>query len=135
MSVDAGDGREQELRTPETKKPTGGGWLSVQLILGGPGRNRTTDTRIFNPLLYRLSYQAKEENYSRLEKECKGAKAFFRKMPGWVARFPAPAVSGATLATANICIRIKNHLPVRVFFSIKNGRIVAFIYWIQRKTS
>jgi hypothetical protein len=25
---------------------------------GGPGRNRTTDTRIFNPLLYRLSYQA-----------------------------------------------------------------------------
>ncbi len=32
--------------------------------LGGPGRNRTTDTRIFNPLLYRLSYQAKEVNYS-----------------------------------------------------------------------
>ncbi len=28
------------------------------LNLGGPGRNRTTDTRIFNPLLYRLSYQA-----------------------------------------------------------------------------
>ena len=25
---------------------------------GGPGRNRTTDTRIFNPLLYRLSYRA-----------------------------------------------------------------------------
>ena len=30
--------------------------------LGGLGRNRTTDTRIFNPLLYRLSYQA---NYDR----------------------------------------------------------------------
>jgi hypothetical protein len=30
-------------------------------ILGGPGRNRTTDTRIFSPLLYRLSYQAKKE--------------------------------------------------------------------------
>ncbi len=29
--------------------------------LGGPGRNRTTDTRIFNPLLYRLSYQAKPQ--------------------------------------------------------------------------
>ena len=27
--------------------------------LGGLGRNRTTDTRIFNPLLYRLSYRAK----------------------------------------------------------------------------
>ena len=26
---------------------------------GGLGRNRTTDTRIFNPLLYRLSYRAK----------------------------------------------------------------------------
>ncbi len=25
---------------------------------GGLGRNRTTDTRIFNPLLYRLSYRA-----------------------------------------------------------------------------
>ena len=25
---------------------------------GGQGRNRTTDTRIFNPLLYRLSYLA-----------------------------------------------------------------------------
>ena len=31
------------------------GWF---LVFGGPGRNRTTDTRIFNPLLYRLSYQA-----------------------------------------------------------------------------
>jgi hypothetical protein len=28
--------------------------------VGGLGRNRTTDTRIFNPLLYQLSYQAFE---------------------------------------------------------------------------
>ncbi len=28
------------------------------IFLGGLGRNRTTDTRIFNPLLYQLSYQA-----------------------------------------------------------------------------
>ncbi len=35
----------------------------VRNILGGPGRNRTTDTRIFNPLLYRLSYQAKARKY------------------------------------------------------------------------
>lgn len=27
---------------------------------GGLGRNRTTDTRIFNPLLYQLSYRARE---------------------------------------------------------------------------
>ena len=30
----------------------------LTLKSGGPGRNRTTDTRIFNPLLYQLSYQA-----------------------------------------------------------------------------
>jgi len=28
-------------------------------IFGGLGRNRTIDTRIFNPLLYQLSYRAK----------------------------------------------------------------------------
>ena len=43
----------------------------VDTVLGGPGRNRTTDTRIFNPLLYQLSYQAKEQNYSRLKRNCK----------------------------------------------------------------
>ena len=32
--------------------------LNPLLMLGGLGRNRTTDTRIFNPLLYQLSYQA-----------------------------------------------------------------------------
>ena len=29
-------------------------------LYGGLGRNRTTDTRIFNPLLYQLSYRAVE---------------------------------------------------------------------------
>ncbi len=29
-----------------------------QSTSGGQGRNRTTDTRIFSPLLYRLSYLA-----------------------------------------------------------------------------
>ena len=32
-------------------------------MYGGLGRNRTTDTRIFNPLLYRLSYRAKVNEY------------------------------------------------------------------------
>ena len=27
-----------------------------RFLFGGLGRNRTTDTRIFNPLLYQLSY-------------------------------------------------------------------------------
>jgi hypothetical protein len=38
---------------------------------GGPGRNRTTDTRIFNPLLYRLSYQAKAGKYNKPFGICK----------------------------------------------------------------
>ena len=33
-------------------------WTGFFKTLGGLGRNRTTDTRIFNPLLYRLSYRA-----------------------------------------------------------------------------
>ena len=45
---------------------TGDGlWQQIRLILGqlivfsgGQGRNRTTDTRIFSPLLYQLSYLA-----------------------------------------------------------------------------
>ena len=32
--------------------------LGAPFAFGGLGRNRTTDTRIFNPLLYQLSYQA-----------------------------------------------------------------------------
>ena len=58
-----GNTLDSMLRIPETTTPT---WMSgrcVNDVLGGPGRNRTTDTRIFNPLLYRLSYQAKRHDY------------------------------------------------------------------------
>src|SRR5699024_738163 len=33
-------------------------FLLVTSFSGGSGRNRTADTRIFSPLLYRLSYRA-----------------------------------------------------------------------------
>ena len=33
--------------------------MSYIRILGASGRNRTNDTRIFSPLLYRLSYRGK----------------------------------------------------------------------------
>ena len=49
------------LLSAEVEKPPEGGFK-----FGGLGRNRTTDTRIFNPLLYRLSYQAKTGNYNEL---------------------------------------------------------------------
>jgi hypothetical protein len=41
-----------ERTTPPDRKARG------RLDSGGLGRNRTTDTRIFNPLLYQLSYRA-----------------------------------------------------------------------------
>ena len=34
-------------------------WVLGRSKFGGLGRNRTIDTRIFNPLLYQLSYRAK----------------------------------------------------------------------------
>ena len=32
--------------------------IGYWLVFGGLGRDRTADTRIFNPLLYQLSYRA-----------------------------------------------------------------------------
>ena len=42
------------------KAPNNRGFLTD----GAQGRNRTTDTRIFNPLLYQLSYLGKRGAYS-----------------------------------------------------------------------
>ena len=50
--------RTQGLFVLGNKKANRMGWLLCKVNLGGLGRNRTTDTRIFNPLLYRLSYRA-----------------------------------------------------------------------------
>jgi hypothetical protein len=38
--------------------PHGNGQQGCPLNSGGQGQNRTADTRIFNPLLYQLSYLA-----------------------------------------------------------------------------
>lgn len=46
-------GPARQSKTPQNPL---GRWGAC--IFGGLGRNRTTDTRIFNPLLYRLSYRA-----------------------------------------------------------------------------
>ena len=40
-----------------------------QVIIGGQGRNRTTDTRIFSPLLYQLSYLATFLLHNHLHKD------------------------------------------------------------------
>jgi hypothetical protein len=44
-----------QLSTSRKKAPTE---TEGAFKLGGLGRNRTIDTRIFNPLLYQLSYRA-----------------------------------------------------------------------------
>ena len=48
------------------KKPTEGMGFCGDLG-GGRGRNRTTDTRIFNPLLYQLSYQANSSKKTAMQ--------------------------------------------------------------------
>lgn len=52
--------QDKERHACTTKKPQESNDL-LGLHSGGLGRNRTIDTRIFNPLLYQLSYRANEE--------------------------------------------------------------------------
>ena len=42
-------------------------WVNLHHSNGGSGRNRTSDTRIFSPLLYRLSYGTKMAVWTGLE--------------------------------------------------------------------
>ena len=56
-------GQQESVWTNTGQMEPGGQkkWLPLLEAIfrfGGLGRNRTTDTRIFNPLLYRLSYRA-----------------------------------------------------------------------------
>jgi hypothetical protein len=48
------------------------------MLFGAQERNRTADTRIFNPLLYRLSYLGQNGNYADLEILVKRAKPINR---------------------------------------------------------
>ena len=43
--------RARGLFDPENKEANRMGWLLCKVNLGGLGRNRTTDTRIFNSLV------------------------------------------------------------------------------------
>ena len=52
-------------------KGSGLTWGRQRKIDGGLGRNRTTDTRIFNPLLYRLSYRATPQLYNSATVFCR----------------------------------------------------------------
>ena len=50
--------RQLALPSAKTGSDRTGKSSDNKAIAGGQGRNRTTDTRIFSPLLYQLSYLA-----------------------------------------------------------------------------
>ena len=67
-------------------------------VTGGLGRNRTTDTRIFNPLLYRLSYRAKEGKYSsRFSSNCSVA----------IKRFAIAQRQAALVVDLSVCSNLR----------------------------
>ena len=55
VSAPNGDRRSMQYRGRADREPTDRGWAGKG---GGQGQNRTADTGIFSPLLYRLSYLA-----------------------------------------------------------------------------
>jgi hypothetical protein len=55
----AGNRPETKTWFPKATTPTSMGWRFFEEILGGPGRNRTTGTRIFDPLFMRPGRPAK----------------------------------------------------------------------------
>ena len=59
------------------KRPTENSWASMS---GGLGRNRTTDTRIFSPLLYQLSYRARAFQYTSKNSASRNEMTTFRKV-------------------------------------------------------
>ena len=54
--------------------------IMLRFSFGGLGRNRTTDTRIFNPLLYQLSYRARRRIVT-LPRAPPGMRAFLAHAP------------------------------------------------------
>ena len=50
-------------RTEQKKRPGTGREKRAQAQPGASGRNRTTDTGIFSPLLYQLSYRGKQRRF------------------------------------------------------------------------
>src|SRR6478609_5179738 len=93
---------------PKNKKA---GELQLPLTrfrFGGPGRNRTTDTRIFNPLLYRLSYQAKRESIAKQSRSAKGRRCawqgsrYNRRMTSFSSSSSLSSASPA--AAVDVCI-------------------------------
>ncbi len=58
--------RDPHLGRLKSQKENPSNIADARVWIGGLGRNRTIDTRIFNPLLYQLSYRASQKrDYSK----------------------------------------------------------------------
>ncbi len=53
--------RDPHLGRLKSQKENPSNIADARVWIGGLGRNRTIDTRIFNPLLYQLSYRASQK--------------------------------------------------------------------------
>ncbi len=62
---------------------------------GAQGRNRTTDTRIFNPLLYQLSYLGMPSANRLVNAPAFGAGGYMESRRGCPAAEPTPCGSSA----------------------------------------
>jgi hypothetical protein len=61
-------GMKEALVSVAATKPSHSRFMAgLSMKNGGRGRNRTNDTRIFNPLLYQLSYPATVGNFPSIE--------------------------------------------------------------------
>src|SRR6266704_4921063 len=82
----------------------GSNWLNPKGSGYGQGRNRTTDTRIFSPLLYRLSYLAGpvRPESERAEKESANYTGRREKKPASRAGCRAPVGAGFVCAKTRL---------------------------------
>lgn len=66
LSYQGDDGATEGIRTPSTGRrrtlfyPLNYSGVAGQEVVGADGWGRTSDTRIFNPVLYQLSYDGEE---------------------------------------------------------------------------
>src|SRR5439155_27090259 len=82
------------------------------VFIGGQGRNRSTDTRIFNPLLYQLSYLAAGNGRARIR--AARARGVQQSHPLLIDYLSSSANSARVCAAFNALSRIRTHSCERV---------------------
>jgi hypothetical protein len=80
---------------------------------GGQGQNRTADTRIFNPLLYQLSYLANRDSQTWLSKAGHYNKAGAFSTPLYYWAFDVAEADGVQRRLKNMLQQQPSHTPNR----------------------